>query len=336
MSNAKFKTTETRPNTNKDQFIESGETRSMNDSQTTYSNAKKSEKGEITQNLAQTDADMNRIIITIDDGVEVQQSTNINANVSEENVKTAQYKYVKNTDDDIRTYADVVKNVKTSPTLPTPQTGTEKRQLMMQDPITKKWSRIEKSVMQVDTKTLQEHEIARSTQVYDLEQDKSGNKIETVLTNNREAKSRSHRPHKPKQNTYYGSLEGHQKNSIYHSQSENIFKGQYTGRVKRYYIGGIHSKSTESGLEEYLTERGVNPVELSLFESKRGNLCAKVTIPHYEDYIIQDVNFWPRFMRCRQWMSKNAWQQRRNDYYQDDYNDYNNVNYREETYVDVE
>jgi hypothetical protein len=158
MSNAKFKTTETRPNTNKDQFIESGETRSMNDSQTTYANSKKSEKGEITQNLAQTDADMNRIIITIDDGVEVQQSTNINANVSEENVKTAQYKYVKNTDDDIRTYADVVKNVKTSPTLPTPQTGTEKRQLMMQDPITKKWSRIEKSVMQVDTKTLQEHE----------------------------------------------------------------------------------------------------------------------------------------------------------------------------------
>jgi hypothetical protein len=134
----------------------------------------------------------------------------------------------------------------------------------------------------------------------------------------------------------------------FNAKRTNIFKGQYTGRVKRYYVGGIHPDSTDGGLEEYLTERGINPTELSLFESKRGNLCAKITIPYYEAFIIEDPEFWPRFMRCRQWLTKNMWNQRQTEDYSqydikdnnDNYNNgsYENTNYASgnSQYVDVE
>jgi hypothetical protein len=94
----------------------------------------------------------------------------------------------------------------------------------------------------------------------------------------------------------------------FNAKRTNIFKGQYTG--KTLLCGGIHRDSTDGGLEEYQTERGINPTKLSLFESKRGNLCAKIPIPYYEAFIIEDPEFWSRFMRCSQWLTKNMWHKR--------------------------
>jgi hypothetical protein len=208
---------------------------------------------------------------------------------------------------EVPTYADVVKNRQTKSVVDNLEPATDKLPLMIQDPVTKRWSRAENSVRNTQT----DHIKSQTSKELPSHKHDTGNKIETVITNKRGTRQ--------SEKTLKGNNKQlHQNGNKVTSWSEaaKVFKGQYTGRVKRYYIGGIHRESTEYGLEEYLTDRGVNPIELSLFESKRGNICAKVTIPYYEDYLIEDIHFWPRFMRCSQWMSKNDWNHRRNYSYE--------------------
>jgi len=43
-----------------------------------------------------------------------------------------------------------------------------------------------------------------------------------------------------------------------------VFKGKYPGRIKMYYIGGVHPDSSPEGLDEYLEDRGITAVDVSL------------------------------------------------------------------------
>ncbi|MES9881904.1 MAG: hypothetical protein ABW185_13580, partial [Sedimenticola sp.] len=103
------------------------------------------------------------------------------------------------------------------------------------------------------------------------------------------------------------------------------FKGRYRGRVKMYYIGGIDPDSNQQGLEEYLIERGVTPIKTSVFKSKNGDLAAKINIPLYQSEFVEDTDFWPRFTRCRQWMSQYSWDKYRQVSVRNDYHDHSNT-----------
>jgi hypothetical protein len=158
---------------------------------------------------------------------------------------------------------------------------------MKQDPISKKWYRNnhKENDGQSESNINTSHPIPKETRQLENPKTETSPKqqIKRIITN---------RENMREQNRQY---------------DEKVFKGKYRGRVKSYYIGNIDPDSTKEGFEDYLTDRGVNPIQLSLFWSKTGDLAAKLTIPHYEDYMLEDSYFWPRFMRCRQWIPKHSW-----------------------------
>ncbi|MES9885047.1 MAG: hypothetical protein ABW185_29745 [Sedimenticola sp.] len=112
----------------------------------------------------------------------------------------------------------------------------------------------------------------------------------------------------------------------------SAFKGKYRGRIKMYYIGGIDRDSNLQGLEDYLQERYVTPLYASLFNSRNGDLAAKITVPMSQGARVEEHDFWPRFTRCRQWLSRNKWDEYRNNNNPSEYFDENNVNTENNAY----
>ena len=90
-----------------------------------------------------------------------------------------------------------------------------------------------------------------------------------------------------------------------------MFKGKYRGRIKIYYIGGVHPESSPEGLDEYFEDRGITTVDVSLITSKSGDLATKVTLLHYQGEIVEDKHFWPKFMRCRECLPRQSLSNRR-------------------------
>ena len=107
-----------------------------------------------------------------------------------------------------------------------------------------------------------------------------------------------------------------------------VFKGKYRGRIKIYYIGGVHPESSPEGHDEYLEDRGITAVDVSLITSKSGDLAAKVTIPHYQGEIVEDEHFWPKFMRCREWLPRHSFREYRKSLSNRRYNQGNTQNTR--------
>ncbi|MES9883121.1 MAG: hypothetical protein ABW185_19830 [Sedimenticola sp.] len=137
--------------------------------------------------------------------------------------------------------------------------------------------------------------------------DQPGNKIETRITT-QSSDSKRNAPQTTPENAC------------------SKFKGKYRGRLKTYYVGGIDPKSTVQGLAEYLEERSVSPIETYVFLSRSGNLAAKVSVPHYQAHMLQCDEFWPRFVRCRQWLSRNSWDKYRQSADTNSYRDYDAQN----------
>ena len=55
----------------------------------------------------------------------------------------------------------------------------------------------------------------------------------------------------------------------------------------------------------YLEKRGVIPTLLNVFESKRkGTLSAKANVHVKDSKIIEGDGFWPTYVYCRPWLSK--------------------------------
>ena len=92
-----------------------------------------------------------------------------------------------------------------------------------------------------------------------------------------------------------------------------IFKEKYQGRVKSYYVSGISSDSSVAWIYEYIEDRDIEPLKLLLFKSKTGDLAAKILVLEYQGYLLEETHFWPRFMRCRKWLSKSSWNKYKSD-----------------------
>ena len=78
-------------------------------------------------------------------------------------------------------------------------------------------------------------------------------------------------------------------------------------RTKRIFLTGIASSVNEKHIQSYLESRNINPTYISVFPSKRkGTASAKVHIPSADLPLVQDNDFWPRFVICKLWQSKES------------------------------
>ncbi|VDH93289.1 Hypothetical predicted protein [Mytilus galloprovincialis] len=96
------------------------------------------------------------------------------------------------------------------------------------------------------------------------------------------------------------------------STDDNFFTGVSRKRSARYYLSGIDSKSTRSGIMTYLESRNVQVTYLRLFQSRNSlrYVSAKLNVSEQCANIIEGENFWPSGVHCRCWLSNQAWYQR--------------------------
>ena len=78
-------------------------------------------------------------------------------------------------------------------------------------------------------------------------------------------------------------------------------------RTKRIFLSGIASSVNEKHIQSYLERRNINPTYISVFPGKRnGTVSAKFHIPSADLSLAQDTDFWPRFVICKLWQSKES------------------------------
>ncbi|WAR12174.1 hypothetical protein MAR_026354 [Mya arenaria] len=150
---------------------------------------------------------------------------------------------------------------------------------------------------------------SQQTNIQDADEyypEENTNKIETIITSKRQSTTNV--------------------NTNPHESSSFKFKGKYHGRTRSYFISNIDPDSSEHGLNQYLTDNTLTPVESYVFQCKSGDLAAKVVVPAHQGYLLEDYNFWPNFMKCRRWMSRRQWYQRRqsNNYRPENVRDHGN------------
>ena len=73
-------------------------------------------------------------------------------------------------------------------------------------------------------------------------------------------------------------------------------------KIKKFFLTGIAASVKESHILTYSGKRDLKPTYISIFNSKRKNtISAKIHFPSVVSSIIEQDDFWPRFVRCRPW-----------------------------------
>ena len=76
---------------------------------------------------------------------------------------------------------------------------------------------------------------------------------------------------------------------------------------QRLFLSGIASSVNEKHIQSYLERRNINPTYISVFPSKRkGTVSAKVHISCADLPFVQKDHFWPKFVICKLWQSKES------------------------------
>ena len=77
-------------------------------------------------------------------------------------------------------------------------------------------------------------------------------------------------------------------------------------RIKKFFVSGIHESVNEGQIRSYLEHKKVIPTYISLFRSRRKGTCsAKVHIPSSMCALVQTDGFWPKYVKCSSWKTKN-------------------------------
>ena len=78
-------------------------------------------------------------------------------------------------------------------------------------------------------------------------------------------------------------------------------------RVKKLFLSGIHESVQENQILSYLEQRNIILTHIALFRSqRRGTRSAKIHIPSSMWSQVQSEGFWPKFVKCSLWQSKNV------------------------------
>ena len=76
-------------------------------------------------------------------------------------------------------------------------------------------------------------------------------------------------------------------------------------KIKKFFLTGIADSVKESHILSYLEERDLKPTYLSIFNSKRKNIMsAKIHFPSGVSSIVEQSDFWPKFVHCKPWKSR--------------------------------
>ena len=70
-------------------------------------------------------------------------------------------------------------------------------------------------------------------------------------------------------------------------------------------MSGIDEKVSNEMISSYLNQRGIHSTLLKVFKSKRkGTISAKLHVSQVDSIAILQDNFWPKYVSCRSWLSK--------------------------------
>ncbi|CAB4002978.1 Hypothetical predicted protein [Paramuricea clavata] len=76
-------------------------------------------------------------------------------------------------------------------------------------------------------------------------------------------------------------------------------------KTKAFFLSGINDKVASKQILDYLCHRNIIPTLLNVSPSKRkGTISAKLNIKIKDLAGLSEPNFWPQFVRCRPWVSR--------------------------------
>ncbi|CAB3977538.1 Hypothetical predicted protein [Paramuricea clavata] len=93
------------------------------------------------------------------------------------------------------------------------------------------------------------------------------------------------------------------------------FVGVKRSRIKtqRFFLSGINEKVSSKQILNYLQDRQIIPTLLRVFTSKqKGTLSAKLNVRDKDSAKVLDKDFWPKYVRCRNWVSQKQFDKTRN------------------------
>lgn len=92
----------------------------------------------------------------------------------------------------------------------------------------------------------------------------------------------------------------------------DIFEGVTYKRKARYYIAGISSRSTRTGLMNYVSKKGVKITHFILFKPRYpgARLTAKINVSPKDSELLESGDFWPEGVSCRKWLNQRTWKEK--------------------------
>ena len=93
------------------------------------------------------------------------------------------------------------------------------------------------------------------------------------------------------------------------------FVGVKRSRIKTrcFFLSGITEKVSSKQILNYLQDRQIIPTLLRVFTSKqKGTFSAKLNVREEDSAKVLDKDFWPKYVRCRNWVSQKQFDKTRN------------------------
>ena len=76
-------------------------------------------------------------------------------------------------------------------------------------------------------------------------------------------------------------------------------------RYRKFFLSGIADNVKESQIYSYLHKRNISPSHVFVFQSRcKGTLSAKIHIPLTSCTSVLEEDFWPKFVVCKPWQTK--------------------------------
>ena len=76
-------------------------------------------------------------------------------------------------------------------------------------------------------------------------------------------------------------------------------------KTKKFLVTGIDENVKERQILSFLNKRNIIPTYISIFKSRRrGTISSKIHVPSAVSSLLQEDNFWPKYISCKPWKSK--------------------------------
>ena len=76
-------------------------------------------------------------------------------------------------------------------------------------------------------------------------------------------------------------------------------------KTKKFFLTGIAENVNENQILSYLNKKNIIPTYISIFSSRRrGVLSLKIHVPSAASSLVQEENFWPKYVICKPWRAK--------------------------------